>query len=128
MQQGCPTTSNETLIMERLGNGGIRRSRTFRDLKDLIFVHKPELVFLIETKMTSVQMGELKTRLGMDGILCVPRIDDNGGALGGLCLLWHGDVMVSFISSSFFHIDVLVKWEDGLDCRFTGFYDEPNTG
>lgn len=75
--------------------------------------------------MTSCQMGELKTGLGIEGILCVPRNDENGGASGGLCLLWRVGIGVSFISSSFFYIDILVKWEDGLDCRLTGFYGEP---
>lgn len=39
-----------------------RGLRTFRDLKDFIHVHKPELIFLIETKMTSVQMGKILKR------------------------------------------------------------------
>lgn len=64
----------------------------------------------------------------MDGVLCYPRNEENGGASGGLCFLWKVGVSVTFISSSFFHIDVMVKWEDGYDCRVTGFYGEPNGG
>lgn len=81
---------------------GARGTRTFRDLKDFIRVHKPELISLIETKMTEVQMGRLKSRLGMDGVLCVPRREDNGGCSGGLCFFWRSSIIVSFISSSFF--------------------------
>lgn len=37
---------------------------------------------------------------------------------------WRNNIMVSFVSSWFFHIDVLVTWEDGKDCRITGFYGD----
>lgn len=104
---------------------GARGTRTFRDLKDFIHVHKPELIFLIETKMTEIQMGKLKSRFGMDGVLCVPRVEDNGGFSGGLCFLWRSNISVSFISSSFYFLDVWVKWEVGKECRVTGFYGHP---
>ncbi|XP_062013995.1 uncharacterized protein LOC133730414 [Rosa rugosa] len=106
---------------------GMGGARTFRDLKDFIFVHKPELVFLIETKMTKDQMGKLKTRLGMDGVLCVGRDEEYGGARGGLCFLWRSSIAVSYISSSFYFLNVMVTWEDGKKSRVTGFYGHPET-
>lgn len=106
---------------------GAKGLRTFHDLKDLIRVHKPDLIFLIETKMTACQMGKLKSRLGMDEVLYVPRNEENGGASGGLCFFWRGNIEVSFISISFYFIDVWVKWELNKECRVMGFYGHPET-
>ncbi|PRQ43461.1 putative endonuclease/exonuclease/phosphatase [Rosa chinensis] len=103
----------------------MRGSRTLRDLMDFLHFHKPDLVFLLETKMTSCQMGNLKSSVGMEGILCVPRDEEGGGFSGGLCLMWRRNISVSFLSSSFFYIDTMVTWEDGYVCRVTGFYGEP---
>ncbi|KAK9938256.1 hypothetical protein M0R45_015006 [Rubus argutus] len=72
-------------------------------------------------------MGKLKTRLGMDGVLCVARNEENGGVSGGLCFFWKSSIEVSFISSSFFHIDIWVKWTVEKECRVTGFYGHPVT-
>ncbi|KAK9911294.1 hypothetical protein M0R45_035213 [Rubus argutus] len=75
--------------------------------------------------MTAIQMGKLKTRLGMGGIFCVPRVEENGGFSGGLCFFWRSSISVSFINSSFYFIDVWVKWEVGKECRVTSFYGHP---
>ena len=106
----------------------MKGTRTFRDLKDFIHVHRPDLVFLMETKMTSCQMGRLKKCLKMDEVLSVPRKEGvNGGFSGGLCMLWNHNIKVRFRTSSLSHIDVMVTWEDGYECRVTGFYGEPST-
>lgn len=106
---------------------GVRRTRTFRDLKDFIHVHKPDLIFLMKTKMTVAQMGKLISRIGMDGVLCVPRKEENGGYSGGLCFFWRNSIEVSFLSSNFYFIDVWVKWEVDKECTVTGFYGHPVT-
>lgn len=61
---------------------------------------------------------------GMDEVLCVVRDEKNGHYSSGLYMLWRHNIVVLFVSSSFFHIDVLVTWEDGKGCRVTGFYED----
>ena len=106
---------------------GMRGSRTFRDLRDFYRVHRLDLIFLMETKMTSCQMGKVKKCLKMDEILSVARREDSDGCSGGLCLLWNNNVKVEYRNSSLSFIDVMVTWEDGYICRVTGFYGEPAT-
>lgn len=107
---------------------GLNNSRTFRDLKDLLQGKKPDVVFLMETRMTTDSMDRLNKKLGMAGIFSVPRnnleVEDATGG-GGLCLLWRDGINVSFLSSSEGHIDVLVTWEDGKVGRVTRFYGNP---
>ena len=50
---------------------------------------------------------------------------DCAGCSGGLALFWKRDVDVTLKSISKYHIDVLVKEEDGRVWRLTGIYGEP---
>lgn len=56
---------------------GIDNRCTFRNLKNLLLEKKkkkkPNIVFLAKTHMTVIQMGGLVRRLGMGGVVCVPR-------------------------------------------------------
>lgn len=63
--------------------------------------------------MTVVKMGPLQGRLGMAGVVCVPRNDreddddkndGNSRGGGGLCFLGRLGVTISFISSSIGHL------------------------
>jgi hypothetical protein len=49
---------------------------------------------------------------------------DSVGTSGGLALFWKREVDVTLQSYSEYHIDTVVKEEDGLEWRFTGFYGE----
>ncbi|KAM1977585.1 hypothetical protein ACFX16_014369 [Malus domestica] len=101
---------------------GLGNRRTFRDLEFLLQDNKPFVVFLSETRMNANQMGRLKFQLGMQGVLCVPRI----GQEGGLCLLWRAGINVAFRLSYTSHIDVMVSLVDGYTFQFTVFYGNPN--
>ncbi|CAL8151990.1 unnamed protein product [Prunus armeniaca] len=72
--------------------------------------------------MTAVQMGKLHTRLGLGGVVCVPRV----GFSGGLCLLWRVGLQVDLLSSSPGHIDVRVTMNTSVTFRVTGFYGHPD--
>jgi hypothetical protein len=45
----------------------------------------------------------------------------------GLALFWKRDVNVTIKSISKYHIDALVKEEDGCVWRLTGIYGEPKS-
>lgn len=63
---------------------GLRNSRTFLALKDLLRVYRPGLVFLMETKSDEEQMKQTCKELGRYGFCIVER----EGRGGGLVLLW----------------------------------------
>jgi hypothetical protein len=49
---------------------------------------------------------------------------DSVGTSGGLALFWKREVDVTLQSYSEYHIDIVVKEEDGLKWIFTGIYGE----
>jgi hypothetical protein len=49
---------------------------------------------------------------------------DSECASGGLALFWRRDIDLSVKSVSKYHIDSVIKEEDGLEWRFTGIYGE----
>ncbi|KAL0439100.1 UNVERIFIED_CONTAM: hypothetical protein Slati_2393000 [Sesamum latifolium] len=95
---------------------------TVRTLKDLIQLHRPDLVFISETKCKSRRCDRIKNlvnyhRVGVDSV----------GKGGGLLLLWRKDIDVWLQSFSAHHIDVSIKSDDCPDrWRFTGFYGYPD--
>ena len=88
---------------------GLGNPRAIRALKDIIKVKGPKIVFLMETKLNSKRMMQLKQKFGFQNGFAV----DCVGKSGGLALLWAGDVDVNLQSFSCGHIDVLVKGGQG---------------
>ena len=101
---------------------GLGRLEAVQELRSLIELHRPWLVFLSETRLFFDNVDGLKRSLGMShglGVGCY-------GRGGGLALLWTSEILVQFQSYDKLHIDVLIldhstreaKW------RFMGFYGE----
>jgi hypothetical protein len=65
-------------------------------------------------------MEWLRWKLEMPNMVTV----DNIGARGGLALFWKNEIDVTVKSFSDYHIDNVIKEEDGLRWRFTGIYRE----
>ncbi|CAL9011326.1 unnamed protein product, partial [Prunus brigantina] len=91
---------------------GLGNRCTFHDLRNLLQDKTPYIVFLIETRMTAVQMGGLVRRLGVGGVLCVPC----EGFFGDLYILWKTSLQVVLLSSSFRHIDARVDIGPWMCC------------
>ncbi|KAF2297134.1 hypothetical protein GH714_017871 [Hevea brasiliensis] len=91
-------------------------------LQEIIREKRPHFIFLVETISSSLKIDEIKNNLGYDGCVAV----DNVGHRGGLALLWKSVQTVSLLSSSFWHIDVLVEVAMLGEWRITGFYGRPN--
>lgn len=100
---------------------GMRNTRAFLALKDLLRVHKPGLIFLMETKSNKKQMEQTCKDLG--GYNC--EIVERAGMGGGLVLMWLMDWHVQVFTSSLGHIDGLVTPPNLPTFRFTGFYGNP---
>ncbi|XP_056688805.1 uncharacterized protein [Spinacia oleracea] len=71
------------------------------DLRDLIRREVPSLVFLSETKLSGVEFGRVKRRLGDFEGLAV----DSMGRSGGVALLWRKEIEVELRTMSVHHID-----------------------
>ncbi|KAL0347230.1 UNVERIFIED_CONTAM: hypothetical protein Scaly_1739000 [Sesamum calycinum] len=102
---------------------GLGGPSTIKNLESLIWVHRPSLVFISETKCSSYRISCLHYRLNMHGVGV-----DSRGRSGGLALFWDKSVSCVLRSFSLHHIDVIVQADDDSSpWRFTGFYGEPNT-
>ncbi|GMJ04188.1 hypothetical protein HRI_004088000 [Hibiscus trionum] len=83
---------------------------------------RPDIVFLLETKLSSSRMVEARRRCGFPCGFDVSSV----GSCGGLSLAWRSNIPVSIISWSIFHIDAMVKEnETSCEWRLTGFYGNP---
>ncbi|KAL5804943.1 hypothetical protein ACOSQ3_031743 [Xanthoceras sorbifolium] len=100
---------------------GLGSPRAFLALRKVIRKQSPNLVFLSETRLKGDWAARVKVQLGFSGGLHV----DCVGKSGGLMLLWNDVWDVSVLSFSRGHIDVVIKMENNLRWRFTGFYGCP---
>ncbi|KAM0833451.1 hypothetical protein ACQ4PT_064250 [Festuca glaucescens] len=102
---------------------GCGQPEAVHELRVLAERHRPEVLFLSETKMTAERAECLKWRLGFENALGV----DSEGQSGGLVLLWRSGNVVRLKSKNKSHIDVFVSNDSlgGGEWRFTGFYGEP---
>lgn len=99
---------------------GAGNLKTFRDLKDVVRLHQPEILFLPEIKCEKRRMESLKNGLKFKN--CLPI--DSRGLSGGLCVFWSDEVVVSVRSFSPNHIDCNISWGD-KQWRFSGIYGCP---
>ncbi|POO04030.1 Endonuclease/exonuclease/phosphatase [Trema orientale] len=84
---------------------------------------RPQVLFLIETKLALAHVLRLRNLLNFHNGFEVPRI----GLAGGLILLWSDTVEPTILSSSQHHIDCFLRNDDNFRFHFTRFYGEPET-
>lgn len=101
---------------------GMGSSLTFHHLKELLRLHSPEILFLIETKAPGERMEMLKEQLRMDHSVSV----DAEGLAGGLCLLRKAFVNLQVSSVSNNLISAIITSGDGLPWMFSGIYASTN--
>ncbi|GMI64491.1 hypothetical protein HRI_000118400 [Hibiscus trionum] len=101
---------------------GLGQPRTVNRLKHLLRDLKPDVIFLIETKLQGPSMEKVRKKCGYSNGVDVP----SNGRSGGLSFAWKESVAVTLKSYSDRHIDVLIdKDADGNLWRCTGFYGAP---
>ena len=81
------------------------------------------MLFLSKIKHDSKWMEWWRWKLDMPNLV----VKDSVGASGGLALFWKKNVNLTVKSLSKYHIDVVVREEDGFEWRFTGMYGEPKS-
>lgn len=75
-----------------------------RQLRRVLKLHKPQLVFLIETKINKLRMETIRSRCAY-----VSGIDISvDGSKGGLCLAWKSDCSVTLLRFSCNFVDVMI--------------------
>ncbi|MBA0701810.1 hypothetical protein Goari_024862, partial [Gossypium aridum] len=107
-------------------NISIVRSRgtleIIRRLRYMLKLYNPQVVFFMETKISSNQMERVRKSCGFLNGIDV----SSDGSKGGLCLAWREYKKIQLKSFSRRHIDVIIDEEDeGHKWRFTGFYGSP---
>lgn len=75
----------------------------FREAKKILQVHRPQIMFLCETKLMSKQMQNKCRGLAYDSCFEVGR----NGLGGGFAMMWDTNVTVEVKSYSMHHIDVV---------------------
>lgn len=102
---------------------GCGRPEVVRDIRNIVDMHNPKVLFLSETKMSANRSQELKGRLRFPnafGVSC-------NGLSGGLVIMWKNEVTMELKTYSKYHIDMWVteNTAEAKRWRFTGFYGEP---
>jgi hypothetical protein len=82
---------------------------------------RPNLVFLMETKLLQRKTICLKAKLGFDQIFVV----DCKGRSGGLILLWRSTLQVEIQNYSRRHVNAVITPSTGSAWKLTRFYGHP---
>ncbi|MBA0871235.1 hypothetical protein Goshw_023077 [Gossypium schwendimanii] len=102
---------------------GIGNPAMVCELKQLLVVNDPEVIFLCETKFHTNKFVSIHSKCRMEGCLAVNAI----GKSGGLVMMWKEGIKVELKKYSD-HIDYLIHLDNNKFIRFTGFYGnvDPN--
>ena len=102
---------------------GLGNPEAVRELRSIVKLERPTLLFVMETKIQAKRVEALKCTLGFGGCFAV----DSVGLSGGIGLFWSRDVNVELKNFSKCHIDVEVHSNNQSSSvwRFTGFYGAP---
>jgi exonuclease III len=101
---------------------GLGNPWTVQDLCRMVRDKKPDVVFLMETKMRRRKMENIRIKLGFTCMFVV----DCVGKSEGLSLFWGENMKVEIKNFSHRHIGATIN-EPGADLcwKFTGFYGHP---
>ncbi|KAH9734317.1 reverse transcriptase domain-containing protein [Citrus sinensis] len=100
---------------------GLGNPRAFQALRKILQLHGAQLVFLCETKVSTMQMNVIASKLSFENCLAV-----NGNRRGcGIAMLWKSDIEVQIKSYSQYHIDAETQMPNRNQMRITGVYGHP---
>ncbi|KAB2024682.1 hypothetical protein ES319_D06G103000v1 [Gossypium barbadense] len=99
---------------------GVGNPATVRELKQLLVVNVPDIIFLCETKIHANELSRIRFMCRMEGCFAV----SSDRKSGGMALMWREGVNVTIQNYSKYHIDSVVRREEGEKFRFTGFYGQ----
>ncbi|XP_060959448.1 uncharacterized protein LOC133030655 [Cannabis sativa] len=100
---------------------GLSNPRAFRQLRLLISQKKPDVIFIMETKLSVGSISKFRNAFKFPNGIEVPRI----GLSGGLLFLWNSNVNVTIINYGRHFVDCYIALLDGPTCHFSGFYGSP---
>ncbi|KAH9671372.1 reverse transcriptase domain-containing protein [Citrus sinensis] len=100
---------------------GLRKDRTFREIKRILRELKPEIVFLCETKLSEQLMKRKASELNFQNCFAI----SSSGKGGGLAMMWSENVNLEIKSYSKHRIDTCIKTVEGSCWRGTGVYGNP---
>src|SRR4051812_5168133 len=99
---------------------GAGKAATAQELREFARKFAPTLMCIVETQVKKDRVEALASSIGYDKVLAI----DSQGRSGGIGIYWNNNTTVSFLGSSFYHIDISVT-EGGQDpWRLTVFYGE----
>ncbi|KAB1998914.1 hypothetical protein ES319_D12G123600v1, partial [Gossypium barbadense] len=101
---------------------GLGNSAKIRELKQLLAVNNPDIIFLSEIKMSATDLRRVQNNCRLQNGLDV----NSEGRSGGLALIWRDGMNVSIQNYSKHHIDSMVRLENNKTIRVTGFYGRAN--
>lgn len=84
-------------------------------------MYKPQLAFLCETKLLTMQMNNVGIKLKPESCFAI----SSNSKSGGLAMSWAQDIKVDNTSFSSHHIDTEVEVENEKYMRCTGVYGHP---
>ncbi|KAI8023340.1 hypothetical protein LOK49_LG03G00054 [Camellia lanceoleosa] len=92
-------------------------------MKKLLYFYKPDILILMETKVTFSSMGNFFNNLGFS----TSTIVDPFGRFGGIWLIWNTDhVNVRTLAVSNQYVQATVHKEDYEEWLFSAVYTSPN--
>ncbi|XP_057770800.1 uncharacterized protein LOC130990594 [Salvia miltiorrhiza] len=106
---------------------GLENQSTIRQLVWLVKQKRPDLVFLMETKLFMEEWNSILVSVGLENSFVVECDHLAVGRRGGLCLLWSENVDVHVKSSSPHHILAEINENGNPPWDFAGIYRWSNT-
>ncbi|XP_057808453.1 uncharacterized protein LOC131022930 [Salvia miltiorrhiza] len=106
---------------------GLGNPSTIRQLAWMTKQKRPDVVFLMETKLATNEWSNVLLQIGFDNLAVVDCDLSDGGRRGGLALIWADDIILTVHSSSSHHIHASIEDPCHLQWDFCGVYGWSNT-
>ncbi|XP_021726600.1 uncharacterized protein LOC110693734 [Chenopodium quinoa] len=104
---------------------GLGRTATVNALKRIVFLERPQVMFLSETRLKAFEMEKIKQKIKFHSCFVVECDGEGRKRSGGLALLWQSTIDVVVSSYSLNHVDALVGANEHEEWRFMVIYGHP---
>ncbi|XP_028117920.1 uncharacterized protein LOC114315507 [Camellia sinensis] len=116
-------SKSENLAMEASGGRGAGNQRFKRTMRELVQIHKPELLILMETKVEFKSMGMFFNCMGFTAFAHVDPI----GCSGGIWMIWNPNMVnVRVVEASSQLITTTISRQDFPDWLLSAVYASLN--